>query len=122
MLPGRLRDEFTLPYFGLAQREMSSTLSEDPETRQLQIEMHYDLQFRNLRLQETRLRRTYREDLARLEKIQAARKATAEAAAQGAGAAKISADKAATVPEPQPATREIGFEFSTTPKATKQSA
>ena len=109
--------------YALAHREMGSTLSEDPETAQLQIEMKYDRQFRNLRLQETRLRRMYREDLARLEEIQAARKEAAEAAAE-ADSEKVSAEKPVTAPATgpqQPSTPEIGFEFSTAPK-TGQSA
>jgi len=108
--------------YALAHREMGSTLSEDPETAQLQIEMKYDRQFRNLRLQETRLRRMYREDLARLEEIQAARQEAAEAVAE-AEAEKASTKKSAAVPATDPLTEttKIGFEFSTAPK-TGQSA
>ncbi len=110
--------------YALASREMGATLSEDPEAAQLQVEMKYERQFRNLRLQETRLRRMYREDLARLEQIQAARKEAAEAAAEEE-AEKASVEKPVAAPatNPQPsATPEIGFEFSTTEKAVKQTA
>ena len=121
--------------YGLGQREMGSTLSEDPQTMMLQIERQYDRQFRNLRLQETRLRRMYREDLARLEEIQAARKEAAEAAAEEE-AAKAATEK--TVPaaavelfneakraaaaNPNLDISQIGFEFSTAPKTGQQAA
>jgi hypothetical protein len=107
--------------YSLAHREMGHTLSEDPETMMLQIEMKYDRQFRNLRLQESRLRRMYREDLARLEKIQAARKEAAEAQAEkDAPVQPVTAKTApATGPQPEP---EIGFEFSTAPKTGQQAA
>jgi hypothetical protein len=110
--------------YALAQRELGNTLSEDPETMMLQIEMKYDRQFRNLRLQETRLRRMYREDLARLEKIQAARKEAAEAEAEKAAATEPTAGKPAASPatDPTPATAEIGFQFSTAPKTGEQAA
>jgi septal ring factor EnvC (AmiA/AmiB activator) len=106
-------------------RDLENAAFIDAENIGHEIEVRYERQFRNLRLQETRLRRMYREDLARLAEIQAARKEAAEAAAEA------EAEKETSVPQKPasaPATGEqtepskIGFEFSTTPKPPEKAA
>jgi hypothetical protein len=66
----------------------------------------------------------YREDLARLAEIQAARKEAAEAAAEAEAeeVAKASPEKPASVPATDPQPSKIGFEFSTTPKPPEKAA
>jgi len=111
--------------WAMGYRDLENAAFIDAENIGSQIEMRYERQFRNLRLQETRLRRMYREDLARLAEIQAARKEAAEAAAEA------EAEKETSVPQKPasaPATGEqtgpskIGFEFSTAPKPPEKAA
>jgi hypothetical protein len=51
--------------YAMGERDLAGAAFIDAETLVMEIEIRQERQFRNLRLQETRLRRMYREDLAR---------------------------------------------------------
>ncbi len=112
--------------WAMGYRDLENAAFIDAENIGHEIEVRYERQFRNLRLQETRLRRMYREDLARLAEIQAARKEAAEAAAeaQAEEVAKAPSEKPPAAPTGSPETQpsKIGFEFSTTPKPPGKAA
>ena len=116
--------------YSLGERDLAGTPFMDSETMIMEIEIRHERQFRNLRLQETRLRRMYREDLARLEAMQAARKDAAEAAAEAATEETVPAAavrlfneaKRAAATNPNLDISQIGFEFSTAPNTAQKAA
>jgi hypothetical protein len=95
--------------YAVGRREFADFPIEERDTIDAQVFFKYERQLKNLSLQETRLRRMYDKDLARLRALQAERKEAEQAAAKEA--ARRAPEKTA----PAPAAPEIGFEFSTLP-------
>jgi hypothetical protein len=93
-------------FLALGRKELAAQCSGDSTDLEILIQRTYEKDFRNLALQERRLRSYLKADMAELRRLQAERLAAAEETAPEPQAS-------AAIPKETPAQPENGFEFST---------
>jgi hypothetical protein len=108
--------------YALGRLEAGEALTAQPELIDAQTFLKYKRDLSNLSIQETRLRRAYEKDLARLREMQADRAEKTKPEATASAVALYFEAKRAAAADPSLDISQIGFDFSTSPQNKKEAA
>jgi hypothetical protein len=106
----------------MGRTELFAQCGGDPVTLEILVSRTYEKDFRNLSLQERRLRSYLKSDAAEFRRVQAERLAAAELPANPPAASTPANQPSPSQAAPNPLPMQNGFEFSTSAPASEEPA